>query len=206
MSNNGSMVWLETIINRYILMDPEMAAKISAFGGKVIAVDVQGFNRTVYMLPKGSRICVTLEYDGMPDTVLKGSPAALFKMGLSKNVATMMLSGEIEITGDVRLGREFKNMLAEMDIDWEEHLASIFGDASAHQLMKFAKKITDWGQRAATSVTLDVSEYLQEESRDVVSGSELEMFYQDVDNLRNDVDRLQARIDALKKGARTGSV
>jgi ubiquinone biosynthesis protein UbiJ len=44
----------------------------------------------------------------------------------------------------------------------------------------------------------NVSEYLQEESRDVISGAELEMFYNSVDRLRDDVDRLRARVDAFK--------
>ena len=42
-----------------------------------------------------------------------------------------------------------------------------------------------------------MGEYLQEESRDVVSGAEMGMFYQQVDKLRDDTERLKARIDRL---------
>ena len=45
------------------------------------------------------------------------------------------------------------------------------------------------------------SEYLQEESRDVVTGTELEIFNDAVDKLRNDVDRLAAKVQQLKDSA-----
>lgn len=200
MSKKGSLSWLDAAFNRYLLMDPEMAENISAFKGKVIAIDIEGFDRMLYLFPVDGRIELDDQYDGQPDTVLKGTPAALFRMGLSKNVAPMMLKGEIEISGDVRLGREFKKLLSKIDIDWEEHLARLLGDVPANQLMQLAKKLGDWGQRATQSFTSDLSEYLQEESRDVVSGDELGLFYQEVDRLRNDVDRFQAKLEVLKKG------
>ena len=117
----------------------------------------------------------------------------------------MMLSGEIEITGDVRLGREFKKLLNEIDIDWEEHLAGIVGDVAANQFMQLTKKLGNWSRGAANSIAADLSEYLQEESRDVVSGAEMEMFYHDVDILRNDVDRLEARLEEQIKGKQAGT-
>jgi ubiquinone biosynthesis protein UbiJ len=164
-------------------------------------------DKVFYLLPqtgiKDEFIKLSEHYDGVPDTVLKGSPAALFKMGMVSDVAPMTLKGEVEISGDMRLGREFKKLLAEMDIDWEEHLASFIGDAPAHQVTGAAKQFVGWANKAKQAILADVSEYLQEESRDVVTGAELEMFYEDVDNLRNDVDRLQAKVEALKNEAKS---
>lgn len=201
------MLWLDAMINRYLLLDPEMAQKISAFEGRVIAIELLGINKKFYLLPQGNSedACIRLleYYEGEPDTVIKGTPAALFKMGIASDVAPMMLKGEVEISGDVRLGHEFKKLLAEMDVDWEENLATLIGDAPAHQLMHVAKQFTHWIGKAKQSIAADISEYLQEESRDVVAGAELEMFYEDVDELRDDVDRLQARFDVLKKEAKS---
>lgn len=191
------------IINRYLLLDPEMAQTIAAFEGKVIAVDMLGIEKTLYLFPQAEKekenIKVSDFYDGIPDTILRGTPVALFKMGMATDVAPMMLKGEVEITGDVRLGREFKKTLAEMDIDWEENLAALVGDAPAHQLTQVAKSFVSWASKSKEALASNVSEYLQEESRDVVAGSELEEFYEDVDSMRDDVDRLQARVEALKK-------
>lgn len=194
-----SLSILEAMINRYLSLDPEAIEKISELESKVIAVEISGINKTLYFFPHNAGMDISDEYDGEVDTKLKGSPMALLKMGLSKDVAPLMLKGEVEIEGDLRLGRSFKKILAEMDVDWEEYIARVIGDAPAHHLANLTKKIFGWGKQASDDVVADVSEYLQEESRDVLSKPELEMFYQDVDALRNQLDRFQARLDALKK-------
>ena len=196
--SEASIVWLEAMINRYLSLDPEVTEKLAKLEGRVIAVEMTAVNKILYFLPHQSGMDVLEQYEGDVDTTLKGSPVALLKMSMSKDVAPMMLKGEVEIEGDVRLGRSFKKILSEMDIDWEEYMSRIIGDAPAHHLASLAKKIMNWGQQSTRDVVADVSEYLQEESRDVVSKPELEKFYQDVDALRNQLDRFQARFDLLK--------
>lgn len=193
-----AIAWLDAAINRYLSLDPEVQAKLAELEGRVIAVQITGVNRSLYFFPHQAGMNVAEQYQGPADTTLRGSPIALLKMGMSRDVAPLMLKGEVEIEGDVRLGRRFKKILSEMDVDWEEYLARVIGDAPAHNLFSLAKKIINWGQQAGTDVAADISEYLQEESRDVVSKPELEMFYEEVDALRTRLDRAQARFDALK--------
>ena len=191
------MLILEAVINRYLALDPEMLDKLGQFNGKVIKLEMTGTNKTLYMLPNDSGIQILNEYDGSADTVLRGSPVSLFKMGLVSNAATLLLKGEIEITGDTRLGHQFKNIFSQMDIDWSEPLANLLGDSLAYQVQQSGNKLALWGKESVKSVSTSFSEYLQEESRDVVTGTELNIFNEAVDQLRNDVDRLQARVDAL---------
>lgn len=196
--NETSIIWLEAMVNRYLSLDPEVTEKLAELEGRVITVEITGINKKLYFLPHQAGMDVVEQYDDDADTTLKGSALALLKMSMSKDVAPLMLKGEVEIEGDVRLGRRFKKILSEMDVDWEEYMARVIGDAPAHHLASLTKKIISWGRQAGNDVAADVSEYLQEESRDVVSKPELEMFYQDVDALRNQLDRFQARFDALK--------
>jgi ubiquinone biosynthesis protein UbiJ len=55
-----------------------------------------------------------------------------------------------------------------------------------------------FAQRAASTFTQNLSEYLQEEGRDVPSRTEADEFIADVDRLRDDVDRIEARIVMLE--------
>ena len=191
------MLILESVINRYLALDPEMLGKLGQFNGKVIKLEMTGINKTLYMLPNDRGIQILTEHDGPADTVLRGSPVSLFKMGLVSNAAELLLKGEIEITGDTRLGHQFKNVFSQMDIDWSEPLADLLGDSLAYQVQQSAGKLARWGKESVKSVSTSFSEYLQEESRDVVTGTELNIFNEAVDQCRNDVDRLQARVDAL---------
>ena len=191
------MLILETVINRYLALDPEMLDKMAAFSGKVIKLEITGLDKELYMFPSERGIQVMMEYDGEADTALRGTLLSLFKMGLISNAANLLLKGEVEISGDTRLGHQFKNVFSQMDIDWSEPLANLVGDAAAYQIQQTGQQLGRWGKDAARSVSTSFSEYLQEESRDVVTETELGMYNDAVDKLRNDVDRLQAKIKAL---------
>jgi ubiquinone biosynthesis accessory factor UbiJ len=191
------MLILEQVINRYLALDPEMLEKLAQFNGKVVKLEMTGINKVLYMLPSNSGIQVLDEYEGSADTVLRGTPVSLFKMGLVSNTASMLLKGEIEISGDTRLGHQFKNIFSQMDIDWSEPLADLVGDGLAFQIQQTVSDFSRWGKQSLESVSLSCSEYLQEESRDVVTDTELNIFYDGVDQLRNDVDRLQAKINTI---------
>ena len=191
------MLILESAIDRYLALDPEMLDKLARFNDKVIKLEITGINKVLYMLPNDRGIQVLTEHEGSADTVLRGTPVSLFKMGLVSNVANLLLKGEIEITGDTRLGHQFKSIFSQMDIDWSGPLANLLGDSLAYQIQQSGNQLTRWGKESVKSVSTSLSEYLQEESRDVVTGTELDIFNDAVDQLRNDVDRLQARVNAL---------
>jgi ubiquinone biosynthesis protein UbiJ len=193
------MLILETVINHYMALDPEMQDKLAAFRGKVIKLEMKGLNKEFYLFPGDDGMQVKTEYDGTADTVLSGSPASLFKMSMVPDASGMLLKGEVEISGDTRLGHQFKNIFTQMDIDWSEQLARLVGDSAAYQLQQSGKKLVQWGKQAVNSVAMTTGEYLQEESRDVVTETELEIFCEAVDRLRDDVDRLQAKIQLLSK-------
>ena len=46
---------------------------------------------------------------------------------------------------------------------------------------------------------MDVSEYVQYESRDIASGPEINHFNTQIDKIRSDVDRAEARINRLSE-------
>ena len=188
------MLLLESAINHYLALDPEMLDKLAVFNGKVIKLEMAGLNKAFYMFPGNRGIQLKAEYDGTVDTVLSGTPVSLFKMGLVSNAADLLLKGEVEISGDTRLGHQFKNVFSQMDIDWSGPLANLVGDSLAYQLQQSAKRLDLWRKESVKSVSMSVSEYLQEESRDVVTETELEIFNDTVDQLRDDVDRLQAKL------------
>lgn len=188
------MLPLEAAINRYLALDPELPAKMAAFNGRVIRLDIRGVNRSLFLFPGDHGIRVQTEYEGEADTVLSGTPVALFKMSLAPRVATLLLTGEVGIRGDTRLGHQFKNLLSQMEIDWAAPLADLFGDAAAWQIENAGRELVNWGKNSSESFSLSLGEYLVEESRAIVSEAELEQFYTDVDRLRDDVDRLEARL------------
>ena len=56
-----------------------------------------------------------------------------------------------------------------------------------------------WGRATAKAMLLNSAEYLREESRDLVAPGEMADFIDDVDRARDDVERLEARIERVAR-------
>jgi ubiquinone biosynthesis protein UbiJ len=134
----------------------------------------------------------------VPDTRISGSLWALGLMGISAKPMRSVFSGEVKIEGDMTTGRRFQELFDRLDIDLEEKLSRFTGDVIAHQIGNIFRKGTRWTRQSIRTFELNLSEFLQEETRDLPAGPEAEIFYRQVDQLRADFDRLNSRIERLE--------
>jgi ubiquinone biosynthesis protein UbiJ len=189
---------LETACNKYLALDDETLPRFANFEGRVIAIEILAVNHTLFLFPSADGVMILADFDGEVDTTISGSPMALAKLGLADDSASILFGGEVRISGDTRLGHQFKNVLQQMQIDWEEHLSRYVGDMAAHQLGNAARDFTKWLHRTTSSLYMDVGEYLQEESQLVAGKAEINHFVQQVDALRDAVERIEARFARLR--------
>lgn len=190
---------LETALNKYLALDPDIMQRFADLEGRVVAIEILGLNETLYLFPGMDGFMVMTEFDGEVDTTLSGTPMALAKLGMTDDAARALFAGEVVISGDTRLGHQFKKILAQLDIDWEEQLSKLVGDMAAHQIGNAARDFAKWFSRSKSSLQMDLGEYLQEEAMLVATKPEIDRFVKDVDELRDAVERLEARINLLVK-------
>ncbi|MDP2902187.1 MAG: SCP2 sterol-binding domain-containing protein [Methylovulum sp.] len=196
---------LESALNHYLALDQHRGDFLASLIGKVIAVTVQPFNETLYLCPTADSIQL-LDYSPKPaDTHLTGSLFALGLMGLSDNPMRPIFSGEVKIEGDMRTGRKFQELFAKPGINLEAKLARFTGEHAAHHISQFFRTGRNWSKETIETFRLNLSEYLQEETRDLPAVPEIDIFYRQIDDLRTDFDRLQSRVERLENslGAKT---
>jgi ubiquinone biosynthesis protein UbiJ len=121
-------------------------------------------------------------------------------LALGGSAADAPLSrGEIVVRGDAELAQKFRELARLLRPDPEEELSLLIGDVAAHRLGRLARGALDWSRSAATTVLQDVGEYFSHERGDLVSREEGEQFLRGVDALREDADRLDARLELLQQ-------
>ncbi|MCF7966746.1 MAG: SCP2 sterol-binding domain-containing protein [Methylobacter tundripaludum] len=189
---------LEATLNQYLSLDQDSGYFLTPLAGKVIAVNVQPFDETVYLCPTTDSIQCLDQFPDPPDTRLTGSIWALGLMGISSTPMRSVFSGEVKIEGDMQTGRKFQELFAKLDIDLEEKLSQFTGDIIAHKTANFFRAGQNWSKDSLETFRLNAKEFLQEETRDLPAAPEADIFYAQVDELRTDFDRLQSRIDRLK--------
>ena len=191
---------LENAISRFIALDPDAPQVLEPIKGKVIAIRCQRPDWTFYLCPSDHTIQLLEAFAGKPDTVLSGTPLDFLRLGLSKNPLSDLFTGQVKIEGDMETGRAFQTLFERLDIDWEEPLARLTGDVAAHRIGTWLRGGAQWGRESAQALKLNLTEYLQEEHRDLPTNYECEEWFKEVDDLRADADRLDARIRRLLAG------
>ena len=191
---------LETAFNQLLRLDPEMPPRLAELAGAVIAIDLEGLGLSVYLQPDAHGVRVLTEYDGEPTAQISGTPLALARYWRGDKTAAHTLT----MAGDAAVARQFQTLLTQLDIDWEEQLSRIIGDAAAHQLGEFWRGFRHWSRRSSETLLRNGGEYLHYELRALPPRPAVEHFLSAVDALREDADRLAARIARLRRLTQSG--
>ncbi|PLX60773.1 ubiquinone biosynthesis accessory factor UbiJ [Sedimenticola selenatireducens] len=189
---------LEQALNQYLNLDPAASAKMARLHGKVIAFELAGLGQTLYLIPGPSGVQIFSRCEDEPDCTLRGTPLALARMGNQKASSDQLFSGAVKISGDTELAHQFGKILGGMSIDWEAQLAHYTGSLVAGDVAGVFRNMSDRGRRALDSLELDLQELLQKELKILPERSEVEQFLDDVDELRDGIERLEARLALLE--------
>lgn len=102
---------------------------------------------------------------------------------------------DIEVSGDTDFATVLNQVWRNLRWDIEEDLAKVFGDVAAHRIAQGARTLDQWRVRSMESVARGLAEYWTEEQPLIASAHALAQFNRDVDLLRDDVARLEKRIE-----------
>ena len=185
----------EQSLNRVLLLDPETPKRLQPLAGKVLMLEITGteVGLAVEFTEQGLHLSQGREE---ADAAVRGSAMALLAVAMEPEQGG---GGRVEFTGDVGVVQKVRTFFAGLEIDWEEHLSHVTGDAVAHQVGNITRGLQRWGRRNTRIFGENLAEYLTEERRELPARAEAEDFMQAVSRLRQDGDRLAARIAQLEQ-------
>lgn len=202
MKNAGKFFFNNTLqkaLNAYLAFDPESTRRLHALSGKVVTVKLLATGMVFHLTFTDTEIEIQSDEPPHSDTIIQGTPLRLFHLALSRKNRQQFFSDDVSITGNLELGQLVIDLFDDMEIDWEEMLSKVIGDVSSHHVSNFFSKIKAWIGDSKDIVLQDVSEYVQEEVGFFPPREALEDFYHDVDAVRMDTDRLEAKVKQLQK-------
>jgi ubiquinone biosynthesis protein UbiJ len=196
----GTPAWLasaEAVLNRNIAASSQAAALVKRLEGSSLQLDVDGITRVRAACCAG-RLALLAGDDSPADAVISGSPPALLQM-LKAATPSAQTRSSVQIRGDAEIANLYRELFAAARPDLEEEMSRWVGDLPARHLAQLAKSVRTWARRARRTAGENIAEYLQEEGRDLVSKTEVEEFLRGVDGVRDDVDRIEARLKGLEQ-------
>lgn len=187
---------LVRMVNRQIAATTPARELCNELDGRSMAVRLEKTALAACLHIRGEQLSLSLELPDDPDVIVTGSLLSLLR--IPANGEQSFRDGSAEISGNAEVAEKFQRLLAYGKPDLEEELSSAIGDVAAHGIGNFVRGVGRWGRAARSTMRQNVSEYLQEESQAVPSRYEADKFSANVNSLRDDVERLEARLRDLE--------
>lgn len=194
---------LEAILNR-VIRDSGADTHLRNLEGRVVAVLIRGMNATGYATVVGGAVRIIDKPDSAPDVTVSGTPGGLIKLCRSGADPELFRDGSVRIEGDAQSMLDIKALFSTLDFDVEEALAQVLGDTLARKAANGARALNRWSEGVANSGAAGIAETLVEETRLLASRPRAERFIDNVETLRDDMARLQQRIERLQNAAKPG--
>ncbi len=189
---------LETGINRVLALDDASSARLERLDDRMLQLDLEGLGITLYFAFNGGHVEVGTRSQYEPDTVISGSPFALFSMAAPEEAARWGSPGSrVNISGDATLARDLEQLFSQLDPDWEGRLAQLLGDVWGHQVAAGLRAGARQAKESAGNAGDMLSEFLQRNRGPLTRSDEVEEFGAAVEELDEATERLEARVRKL---------
>lgn len=190
---NLALHTLNSAINHYLQLDPLSKQRLQKLEGKNLRLIIKPL--TLFFLFQNQQIKLVDQFEGHIDATIEGYPLAFIQLHLSSQEnAPKLFKQKLTISGDLEFGQQVQTLFKDLDIDWEEHLSKLTGDVIAHEMSNIFKRSTNFASKLAQSMQDNLKDYLHHETRSLPCQEEINDFFEDIDNLRLRVDRLQANV------------
>ena len=204
---------LESMINRCIGESSRAGELMESLAGRSLAIMVRGLGFRLRLQSLKTRLAVSVESassgaaatsnadSSSATATVEGTPLALLGLLRSAGPEGFRESG-VRLSGDARTAETFAELLGHARPDLEEELSKLIGDIAAHEVAGAARRTDTWARQAGSALTMNASEFLQEEARQLPPRVEVNAFGRDVERLRDDVERAVQRLARLEQHRR----
>ncbi|MCG8672157.1 MAG: SCP2 sterol-binding domain-containing protein [Pseudomonadales bacterium] len=190
---------LEAALNRALSYAPATKMRLKRLAGKSLGLKLRNpmVEMTILIERKGVRVLSHLEEN--PNAVIEGSFFTVMR-NLAKETSTgQWLASGVKLEGDVELIQQLSTILAEQDFDVEELLSELFGDIAAHQITRATRGAFSFLKKAGKALIEESGVLLNNsEGTTLVEKQEAQSLFEQVDTLRDDYDRLEARWNQIE--------
>lgn len=193
-----TLLVLQKAINQALMLDESMPQKIKAFDDRVLEIIISPLNVNFFIRFAGGELRLMPLYEGVVDTIIHSSPLGLIRLSvLPASKVRSLFNDNVRMSGNIEFGQQVKQLFDNLDIDWEGHLARFTGDVVAYQVGSLVRQGLEFKRQLGESLRMNITDYLQEELRVFPPREAVNDFFNDIDELSLQLERLTAHTSQL---------
>ena len=184
-------------VNHVLASEPWAMAELSPHVGKSISLNLPMGQMAVEITPQGK--IAALDSTDQASLLLEVSAQALSGLLASSGNLRDQAFKAVKISGDADLAQLIGRLVSQVRWEYEEDLAKWVGDAPANFAVRQAKTMVKAGQAATKDFLQNVVEYVSEERKILLNKRDFMIRKNELNELRDSVDRIEKRIALLEQ-------
>lgn len=172
------------------------APRLKVHAGKTALFHVKPLSTTVLTVLDSGEVAAAAPDPAAAAASFTLSPALAMRIAAGDSRAW----DEVSVNGDADFAADIAYLAKNLRWEVEEDLSRVVGDIAAHRIVNTGAAFNRWGKKTTSKITSSLAEYWTEEQPLLARSARVERFVADVDSLRDDVARLEKRIDKLSEG------
>lgn len=192
-------VSLSIILNLFFTRYPELKERLKELEGKIFQFEIEDLGESLYMTVDDiGGVSIHTYCDSIPHVTMTGKTTAFLSLLFhTSDPDSLFFSRQLNLSGETDTGLRFKNLLDNVELDWERELGSLVGRTAAKALMSMARSTRQTGKRSKEIIETEVENWLQDYG--FPARSQLQGFSQDVTQLQERLEKLEKSVSRLAK-------
>ncbi|QLF93355.1 SCP2 sterol-binding domain-containing protein [Pseudomonas sp. ABC1] len=193
----------ERVIEQALRLDATALPRLARLAGKVIEVRASSPGWTLFLLADAQGLRLAEHWEAPADCRLIAPTASLLKLALERDKNAVLHGPDVTLEGDSGLLLSLSAILQDLELDWEYPLSQWIGPLAAQFIGSGLRSQATWAGDSLASLQRSLAEYLAEESRTLVGRNEAESRFNQLDELKLALDRLDARVERIHRNLNT---
>ena len=195
--NVAALATAEALINHALRYDPASREALQKLAGKVLHIQINAPDFNIYVCPRADQLDLQAHCELPVHCKISGNLRDL--LALSGGDGFNLAGSGVSVAGQTNLLLSLRNIVSNLDIDWEDWLANHIGDELANPLANIIRKTGRYLVQRGRETKQNIEPYLSEELALVPTKVALENFAAEVEGLQQNTERFEAKLQALAR-------
>ncbi|MBF0261716.1 MAG: SCP2 sterol-binding domain-containing protein [Magnetococcales bacterium] len=192
-------VTLSIVLNLFFKRYPELKERLTELSGKIFEFHVEDQSQSFFMeVTDSGDVRIHTYADSLPHVVMSGKTGAFLSLLFSTtDPDSLFFSRQLQLSGETDTGLRFKNILDNVEIDWEKELTVLFGIQGAKVLMDLARRAEKQMEAGKIHAESNLEAWINRQN--APRAAQLQALKNQSEAMTKELDRLEGRIARASK-------
>lgn len=179
-------------------LDPQANSLLLPLKGKSLTVAITDIDYTITLTSDGQNLVAN---NTASKNILQGKLAYILELIFNKNMQELIIADKLEYEGSLKDLKEFYKFVEAVDIDVVYKISQLTSPSFANTVSKPFLKAKEYLQNSRKESIEDIKDYLTYETGTLISVNEANVFYTQVQELKQTIDRIEAKLKLLQESS-----